>query len=194
MLREKKKRETREAIADVALELFVQHGFDAITVEQIADAAAVSRRTVFRYFDSKESLLFASQEARMTHFRTLLEHREWGDTPLAAVRAALLDMARLYMEEREVILALHRIIESSSSLMAYDQRLDVAWEAAIIEALVVGTNDPDSERHRQARWLAGALVGTVRVVLRDWVRANGTDDLVELGRQALGFVRFKGWE
>ncbi|NNH71996.1 TetR family transcriptional regulator [Nocardia uniformis] len=58
-LRERKKRQTRERIIDVALELCDTHGFDATTVEQIADAADVSPRTVNRYFPTKEDIVIA---------------------------------------------------------------------------------------------------------------------------------------
>ncbi|WP_306356446.1 MULTISPECIES: TetR/AcrR family transcriptional regulator [unclassified Nocardia] len=62
-LRERKKQQTRERIIDVALELCDAQGFDATTVEQIADAADVSPRTVNRYFESKEEIVIAPIEA-----------------------------------------------------------------------------------------------------------------------------------
>ena len=57
-LRETKKRRTREAIAQAAADLFAEHGFDAVTVDDVARAADVSRQTVFNYFPSKEQMLF----------------------------------------------------------------------------------------------------------------------------------------
>jgi AcrR family transcriptional regulator len=57
-LRESKKRQTREAIARAAAELFSAHGFDAVSVQQVARQAGVSRQTVFNYFPTKEDMLF----------------------------------------------------------------------------------------------------------------------------------------
>lgn len=57
-LRERKKLQTREAIAQVAAELFARHGFESVTVDDVASAANVSRQTVFNYFPSKEQMLF----------------------------------------------------------------------------------------------------------------------------------------
>ena len=57
-LRERKKRETREAIAAAAMALFLEHGFDAVTVADVARAADVSEKTVFNYFATKEDLVF----------------------------------------------------------------------------------------------------------------------------------------
>ncbi|HLI58249.1 MAG TPA: TetR family transcriptional regulator [Solirubrobacteraceae bacterium] len=61
-LRETKKRRTREAIAQAAADLFVERGFDAVTVEDVARAAGVSRQTVFNYFPTKEQMLFDREE------------------------------------------------------------------------------------------------------------------------------------
>lgn len=57
-LRERKKRQTRETIATAAADLFRRHGFDAVTVDDVAQAADVSRQTVFNYFPSKEAMVF----------------------------------------------------------------------------------------------------------------------------------------
>lgn len=64
-LRERKKLRTREAISTAAIELFVEHGFDQVSITQVAEAAEVSRRTLFAYFPTKEDLVihrFADHE------------------------------------------------------------------------------------------------------------------------------------
>jgi len=61
-LRETKKRRTRETIAQAAADLFVEHGFASVTVDDVARAAGVSRQTVFNYFPSKEQMLFDREQ------------------------------------------------------------------------------------------------------------------------------------
>lgn len=63
-LREVKKQQTRRAIADTAFQLFLERGFDDVTVEEIAEAAQVSKKTVFNYFATKEDLVFDHADAR----------------------------------------------------------------------------------------------------------------------------------
>ena len=57
-LRERRKQETRQAISDIATRLFVAHGFDEVTISQVADAAGVAKMTVTNYFPRKEDLVF----------------------------------------------------------------------------------------------------------------------------------------
>ncbi|WP_211240994.1 TetR/AcrR family transcriptional regulator [Hamadaea tsunoensis] len=90
-LRERKKRQTRQLIADLATGLIVRRGFDAVTVAEIADAAGVSVKTVFNYFPRKEDLFF-DRFPQMTEMVTAA-FRNRGDTPpLAALRRMFLDL------------------------------------------------------------------------------------------------------
>ena len=90
-LRERKRERTRDEIVDAALRLFVEHGFDATTVEQIAAAADVSPRTFFRYFPAKEDVLFdeAGSARQRDHVVAVLEAHEGGVAPVRMVVDAL---------------------------------------------------------------------------------------------------------
>ena len=182
-LRERKKARTRQTIAEAALALFLARGFDDTTVDMIAEAAEISRRTFFRYFETKEAAFFANQEERLELFRARLAEVGRQERPTRAIQRVCLEMAAIYMAEREITLGQHQVIESSRSLKAYDQQLDESWERAIFDALAAG----GLSRFR-ARVIAGALIGTVRAVLRGWFRAGATDDLVELGRRAFAIL------
>src|SRR4051794_16595025 len=93
-LRERKRIETRQRIADIATIMFAQRGFDAVTVAQIATAADVSKVTVFNYFPRKEDMLFDRAPEAEAMLVDAVEQRAPGQTPVAAVRTLLVDLAR----------------------------------------------------------------------------------------------------
>jgi AcrR family transcriptional regulator len=85
-LRERKKLRTRRAIAGAALRLFAERGFEETTISDIAAAADVSPRTFFSYFRSKDDVVFAEMDERLTDIRARLAERPSGETPLATFR------------------------------------------------------------------------------------------------------------
>src|SRR3954453_22851663 len=85
-LRERKKQQTREQIARVAMKLFLKRGFDAVTVAEIADAAGVSEKTVFNYFPTKEDIFFDEVPARQAALVAAVRERPPGTSMLAALR------------------------------------------------------------------------------------------------------------
>jgi len=86
-LRESKKRETRQRISDTATKLFVARGFDAVTLDEIAVAAKVSKMTVFNYFARKEDLMLDREDdLRLLPFREALRARPPGRAPITVLR------------------------------------------------------------------------------------------------------------
>ena len=85
-LRERKKRETRQAISDIATALFVEHGFDAVTIAQVAQAAGVAKMTVTNYFPRKEDLVFDRAEGIVSSLADAVAGRVPGESLLAAIR------------------------------------------------------------------------------------------------------------
>ena len=92
-LRERKKAGTKARLRSTALELFSEHGFAGVSVDQIAHEADVSRSTFFRYFGSKEEVLFESIDAAGAAFVSDLERRPSDEPPGAAFKQALLASA-----------------------------------------------------------------------------------------------------
>src|SRR5690349_2561826 len=88
-LRERKKQQTRETIVRVALELFGERGYDETTLADIAEAADVSPRTIFSYFDSKEEILFCEESSSLEDVKAALEQRPEGTTTVDAIRNLL---------------------------------------------------------------------------------------------------------
>ncbi|MEU9985458.1 TetR family transcriptional regulator [Streptomyces sp. NPDC048045] len=91
-LRERKKRQTRQRISDVATVLFVERGFDKVTVAEIARAAGVSTMTVFNYFPRKEDLFLDRIPEAVEVFSEAVRRRGPGETPLAALRRLALEL------------------------------------------------------------------------------------------------------
>ena len=85
-LRERKKQQTRETIVRVALELFAERGYDETTLAEIAEAADVSPRTIFSYFESKEDILFCEAPAQLEGIKEALKQRPDGTTTVDALR------------------------------------------------------------------------------------------------------------
>ena len=92
-LRETKKARTRQRISDVATALFVARGFEAVTVAEVADAAEVSKMTVFNHFPRKEDLLLDREPEAVALMRDAVGTRPGGTTPLGALRALAVDLA-----------------------------------------------------------------------------------------------------
>jgi AcrR family transcriptional regulator len=85
-LRERKKQQTRNTIVRVALELFAERGYDETTLAEIAEAANVSPRTIFAYFESKEEILFCEAPTPLEELKSTLDQRPEGSTTIDALR------------------------------------------------------------------------------------------------------------
>jgi AcrR family transcriptional regulator len=92
--RERKKQRTREALVDAAFRLFQEKGFEATTVEEIADAVDVSSRTFFRYFASKEDVVLTFQEEQFTTMMEELASRPKAEPVMTALRNAAVSVLR----------------------------------------------------------------------------------------------------
>ncbi|MFC6160848.1 TetR/AcrR family transcriptional regulator [Kribbella jiaozuonensis] len=88
-LRERKKRESRRRIADVASGLFIERGFDNVTIAEVAEAANVARMTVFNYFPRKEDLFLDRQADLVDDLSRAIREREPGESVVGAVRRYL---------------------------------------------------------------------------------------------------------
>ena len=130
-LRERKKTKTRDMLIKAAMELFKRRGFERTTVDDIAAAAEVSRRTFFRYFATKEMVAFPHQDQQLAGFRSLLSENRDVDNSFTAVRRALLELGRIYTEGKDEHLSQWRIIQASPTLVARGDQFDIDWEITI---------------------------------------------------------------
>lgn len=180
-LRERKKKATRQALKEAATERFLRNGFDATTVTEIAEAASVSQRTFFRYFPTKEAIVFSSHETRLGLFRELLEQQAVAENPLQQILRALIGLAQAYQSWKAELMDEWNIVVRSPFLVARDVELDYEFESAIAAVLATNEHVPPG----MAPIYAGAAFGAVRAVMREWFLGDCQLDLVELGSQRL---------
>lgn len=180
-LRARKQAATHEALYQAALRRFEANGYEDTTVDQIAADAGVSRRTFFRYFDSKEAVVFAKQPELVARFQALVD--DAGGGGFAAVRDAFLGLANAFAHDRRTAICVQSIIDSSPSLTAADVARDLEWETVVTEVLLRSPGAAADED--RARWMAGAIVGMLRAMLRDWRRNETEGDLPEMARETL---------
>lgn len=163
-LRELKKRRTRRRIADVALALFAERGFDRVPVAEVARRAEVSEATVFNYFRTKEDLIYGGMTAFGDTLLTALRTRPPGQPVLAAFRAVmlgphgLLDAAAPADQERIATIA--RLISTSPSLRARERQAYDDYARSVAMLLAEETGDDV-----QPWAVAHALVGTHRALI-----------------------------
>ena len=185
-LRERNKARARAEIADAALRLFYDRGFEGVTVDQIVTAAGVSRRTFFRYFETKEDALLAEYPELNAKLIDALE-ASGPDDAMEAIRAGLHQMADWYIERSEVVLARSKVIrETPTNLAARNLEFLTQWERGLADAVArqVGL-DPAELLPRTA---AAIIVGAFRAALTQWVRSGGTEDFHALTDQALDLI------
>ncbi|WP_344345679.1 helix-turn-helix domain-containing protein, partial [Kitasatospora putterlickiae] len=137
-LREEKKRQTRTLLADTATGLFAEHGFEQVTVADVARAAGVAVTTVFNYFPTKEDLFFDRQDEVVNRLALVVRRRPAGSSPVDAVRAELLagldtGEPTYGLDPRAV--AFWRTVEGSAALRARLLELGERAEEALAAAL-----------------------------------------------------------
>ena len=180
--RAKNKARTRDALIASATTLFRVHGYEATTIDQIAAGAGVSRRTYFRYFPSKDAVVFPRAEERLERFRELLVP-EGDETLSETLLRACREIGRDFSFNWEELVLQQRLIETEPLLQARERDLDQGWEVAIAAALRARGRDEVS-----AQVLGGALMGALRAVFRLWTASEEPRDLESLGAEALTLI------
>jgi AcrR family transcriptional regulator len=173
-LRERKKEQTRLALESAALELFAAKGFDGTTVDEIAEACDVSPRTFFRYYSTKEDVLFADGDERLETILTEIAHRPADEQPIRTVQAAFLVSVEEYAHDRERLILRSKIFDGSSGLRSYKFERQQNWEEALTAVLV--ERDLHAGRATsslQLRVVAGAAMACLRAAMHQWIDEGG---------------------
>lgn len=178
-LRERKKQRTRAAISDAAIRLFLEHGFTQVSVAQVAEAAEVSKRTLFAYFPAKEDLVVHRLADHETESGRVVRARPADTAPLTALREHFLTGLRerdpiTGLNDAPQVRRLHRMILDTPSLVARMDRFKTGAERALAAALHETAAIPE----------LSARLAAVQIVAVQWALAQDNAERLAYGEPA----------
>lgn len=179
-LRERKRRETSGRIIEKGLKLFVKNGYEATTLDAIAEAAGISRRTFFYYFKSKEGILLAAHDSGFRKgLRPAMLEESPDQAPLRAVKNCLAKIASRYETKESIVF--DRLMQSTEALRARKEAVFVEAEQILLEAMCELWPSPG--RREGLRLVAMVAMGTLRLALEKWKQGNAAHPLAYYVRQ-----------
>lgn len=176
-LRERNKLRRRQQITEAALRLFAARGFDGVTIEEIADAADVSRRTFFRYFARKEDVIVAWKQQMADELRAALAERADDESPLDAAHGALATVVAGYADQPELTLGLMRLFEGGPKL--HDGADYEDWDVVLADGIARRMN-LDAARDSTPRLIATVGFAVLTATIETWAANGGKQDLLAL--------------
>jgi mycofactocin system transcriptional regulator len=181
----RKRSTTRDHIADVAIDLFCARGFDAVSVDDVAQAAGIARRTLFRYYASKSAIPWGDFDVHLAQLRELLNALD-PQVPLReALRSGLLafntfdEMEALRHRERM------RMILETAELQAYSMTMYAGWREVIAEFVARRRGQQPGDIEAQA--VAWMMLGVALSAYEHWL-ADASMTLTELLGQSFDSV------
>ena len=164
-LRERKRAKTLALIQVEAMRLFIDKGFDATTLEEIANASDVSPRTLYLYFSSKEEIVFSTREDFPRLLADCVSRRPADEPLLEMVENALIDMAtRLESPQTRKV---SRMIRDTPALNAGEQGKYEKVELALAEALADRKGLPHTDMDCQVT--AAISIGILKMAIKAWL-------------------------
>jgi AcrR family transcriptional regulator len=181
--RQRKKSRTRLDLVEAAVRLFGERGFAGTTVQDITDAADVSPRTFFRYFASKEDVLFSEHGQSVAELVSQLARCPADEPLLVSVREAILAIARRFETRPDYYLMRGRIMSETPSVAACALHIQQDWIRVIARALGERLG-VDTHTDLRPTLIAGAANAAIRSALVVWEASSGRASLQGLVLEA----------
>ncbi|WP_313666504.1 TetR/AcrR family transcriptional regulator [Atlantibacter hermannii] len=174
-VREKKRREMRRRITEAGLKLFAENGYTNTTLDAIAEAAGIARRTFFHYFRAKEDIILAWQQAQPDDLYAEILRQDEKLAPIAVIQVALMTLAVNLRPDIAGLIS--GIVQTNERLQAGNQAKFVEMELAAYKAL--RERWPAEERQTGLRLAAIVAVGTMRLAIDQWIAEGYNRALAE---------------
>lgn len=176
---ERRHQQTRTAIADAAVALFIAHGFVETTMEDIAQAAGVSRRTAYRHFPSKDDLVFEQPRRWLQLFDATIAEPSPGETLRQRCRRGLLAVAGVIQGSGASVFPAYKVFAATPSLRGTNGGIQDEWFERYLE-LLTPTGRVSPADALQIATVAGALVGTTTMLTAWWATSEPLADMLAL--------------
>jgi AcrR family transcriptional regulator len=185
-LRERTRRAVRAELADVALRLFAERGFDETTVDEIAQAAGLTKRSFFRYFPAKEDAVFGGVDVTGEQVVDDIRARPGDEDPWHSLHQVLRRWEQQIHASEQALTSL-RLIESTPSLRARLHARRTHWRQHTSDAL---RNRPGTRLDAfTADLLTNAATAALDTVSHEWLRSGGTADRAALLDRAFSILQ-----
>ena len=175
-LRERRKEEIRQELSKAAIQLFLEKGFEATTVDEIVAPLGVSRRTFFRHFPTKEDLVFVWYEDLTEGLVAECAARPASETAYQAVCGALRSLLRLYDADPLWSKRMMKLTGETPGLIGKSLEKRAMWEKALAAAVVDRLQEGPMRDH-YARIIAGAAVNAFAAAAEAWFAEGATGGL-----------------
>lgn len=158
---------TPDHIAEVALDLFDTYGFGEVSVDDVAVASGIARRTLFRYYPSKNAIPWGDFDSHLRHFASLLDGADPQAPMRVALRAALLDFNTFEASEAARHRQRMRVILQTAELQAYSMTMYAGWREVVARFVARRTGDrPANLVPQTVAWL---MLGVALAAYQHWL-------------------------
>jgi AcrR family transcriptional regulator len=186
-LRERKKTELRDELFRVGVEQFLARGFAATTIDDIVEPIGASKRTFFRYYATKEDLVFTWYTELTTDLVAALKARPKSETPYGAVCAALGMLLGYYDRDRDRALALLRLTRETPALVGKSLEKRALWQRELA-AVLVPRLPRSATRELHATIVVGVALSAFMSAVDQWAVDGGATNLRALVDKAFAFA------
>jgi AcrR family transcriptional regulator len=187
-LRDRASRAVRAEVAEVALRLFLDQGFEKTTVDQIAAEAGLSRTSFFRYFATKEDVILGHLEELRQSLVEAFDERPEQEPVWRALRRAFDVLIEQTVAAPERGLAMARMLHSTPSLRSRQLGKQLGWQDLLVPEIARRLGVTDKARDARPRALAAAALGCLNAAFDVWTVSEGALDLSVLLDEAMNAV------
>ncbi len=189
-LRDRTRRAVQAEIGDAAMRLFLASGFDAVTMDQIAREAGISRRSLFRYFGTKEDIVLGNLVEMGRATLRMLEGRPAGEPPWTALRAAFEVFVTDPGFSPEFAFRVSKMVHGTPSLRARRLEKQLLWLDLLVPEIRRRLTGDDTEL--RARAIVSAALACLDTATEMWIRRDGRGRIEDLYDEAVAAVRGAG--